>query len=339
MRYPGLLVGLIALAAIGVALIVWFAKNRRTSTAATWVANTEMLALLPAYRKSRRRSQIAVGVAAVSFTISVVAFSAVAAAPVKRYVYSEELARRDLVLCLDASGSMLPFDGQILRQMQEMVEEFSGERMSLQIWSAETVTKFALTDDYGLILEELDEAARIIDSGLLGTSGTYVNVSPELYEYTAGIEDPFGRMRSSLVGDGLASCVLGFDHRDAERSRTIIYATDNEVMGEQIYELSEAIDFATQQDVNIIALYPAEQGIVTSEGEQMRRLVEAAGGSFYLTTDPGAVKGIVGQIEEEQLSLTEGTSRVIESDRPQTMLLWGALSGLIGMVFLMWRRL
>lgn len=339
MRYPGILVGLIALAIVVVALVLWFSRNREKPMSATWVANAGMLLQLPAFHQSRRRMRFAVYGGVGALGAAAVALSVLAGAPVDRHVENAQLARRDLVLCLDASGSMLPYDGQILRQMQEMVDSFSGERMALQIWSAQTVTKFALTDDYGLMQEELEEAARIIDEGYMGEQGEYVLVSQELSEYLTGVDDPTEESRSSLVGDGLASCVLGFDHRDDDRSRTIIFATDNEIMGEQIYELSEAVDFASRQDVNIIALYPADGGVVTVEGEQMRRLIEGAGGTFYLTTDPSAVSAIIADIESQQLSTADGESRVVETDLPRTPLLWAIWLSIIGLALVTWRRL
>ena len=77
---------------------------------------------------------------------------------------------------------------------------------------------------------------------------------------------------SSLAGDGLAACVLGFDHTDSERSRLILYATDNEVMGSQIYTLPQAMKFAADHDVVVTVVYPGMKGPYLSRGAARRSL-------------------------------------------------------------------
>lgn len=164
----------------------------------------------------------------------------------------------------------------------------------------------------------------VIDRGYLGPEGEYVLVTPELSSYLEGIDAPDGQEIASLVGDGLATCVMGFDNMDSERSRTILLATDNEVMGEQIYTLGEAVETATKADIDIIALYPAVGGVLTAEGEQLRSVVEGAGGEFYDASDPGAIAQIVAKIEAEQLADLEGEIKTVETTVPRTALAWTA---------------
>ncbi|MFT0761659.1 VWA domain-containing protein [Scrofimicrobium sp. R131] len=335
MRYPWLTA--LILVAAG-ALLAW-QLARRSEATRTWLANSATLFALPSFRTQQRRYRVLMGSAAGAVLAAVCASAVLAGAPVDRRVENPALARRDLVLCLDASGSMLPYDGQILDHMREVSAHFSGERMALQMWSAQTVVKFSLTDDYQLIDDVLAEAAGVIRRGYMGEEGEYVLVSNELFDYLHGVDAPDGEEIASLVGDGLASCVLGFDHRDQERSRTVILVTDNEVQGPQIYTLEQAVKFATDQDVQIIALYPSPDGALTSEGEALRSLVEGAGGTFYQADDPGSVEGIVADIQAQQLVEAEGRNRVVETDRPRTAALWLAGSSLLLLALLAWRRL
>lgn len=337
MRFPWLF-ALLVVAAIVVAGVIAWRHLRASREGEAWVANAGGLLRLPAFFRAKRRARASMAVVAVALTAATISLAVMAGAPVDRRVENPMLARRDLVLCLDASGSMLPYDSAILEQMATMVSQFSGERVSLQMWSAQTMVKFPLTDDYELIQSVLTEAAGVIDRGYMGEEGDYVLVTPELMEYLSGVDAPDGAEISSLVGDGVASCVLGFDHRDQQRSRTVILATDNEVMGPQIYTLEQAVDFASEQDVKIIALYPAAEGLLWSEGEDMQRIVEAAGGSFYKASDPGAVDEILAEIQSQQLADTEGQTRIVETDRPRTALLWAAWASLIAVAVLSWRR-
>lgn len=279
MKYPWLF-ALVLIVLILTAVLAWWTTRGRGRGPVTWVANTAAMRRLPAFQKERSRSRWAMAGAAAALAVVIGGVSVSAGLPVERRVDHPKLASRDIVLCLDASGSMLPYDGQILRSFQEMVESFEGERLALQLWSAQTITRFPLTDDYELVSSVLGEAAGVIDRGYLGPEGEYVLVTPELSSYLEGIDAPDGQEIASLVGDGLATCVMGFDNMDSERSRTILLATDNEVMGEQIYTLGEAVETATKADIDIIALYPAVGGVLTAEGEQSAALLRARVASF-----------------------------------------------------------
>lgn len=325
MKYPLLFALVLVVLAVSAAL-TWWVMRKSVPPAQKWVAHTDALRRLPAFQKELGTVRWAVGGGATALIALGISTAVSAGLPIERRVEHPQLASRDIVLCLDASGSMLPFDGQILRNFQEMVESFEGERLSLQLWSAQTLIRFPLTDDYELISSVLGEAAGIIDRGYLGPEGEYVLVTPELADYLEGVEAPDGQLISSLVGDGLATCVTGFDNLDSQRSRTVILATDNEVMGEEIYSLAQAVEYATKNDVDIIALYPAEGGVLTAEGEQLRSVVVGAGGDFYDASDPGAIDAIVDRIEAEQLAELEGDVKIVEQTLPRSALLWAAWS-------------
>ena len=323
MKYPWLF-ALVLIVLVVAAVLAWWTTRGRANGSVTWVANTAAMRRLPAFQKERSRTRWTIAGGAAALVVMIGGVSVSAGLPVERRVEHPKLASRDIVLCLDASGSMLPYDGQILRSFQEMVDSFEGERLALQLWSAQTITRFPLTDDYELVSSVLAEAAGVIDRGYLGPEGEYVLVTPELSTYLEGIDAPDGQEIASLVGDGLATCVLGFDNMDSERSRTILLATDNEVMGEQIYTLAEAVETATKADIDVIALYPAVGGVLTAEGEPLRSVVEGAGGEFYDASDPGAISQIVDKIEAEQLADLEGEVKTVETTVPRRALTWTA---------------
>lgn len=330
MRFPWLPFVIVAVLVFAAALVY-----RRTAKDAgsqvAWLANTADIRSLPGYQRILLRNRIGAGALAALLGIFTISIAIVAGAPIDRHVEHPKLASRDIVLCLDASGSMLPYDGQILRQFDQMVQKFQGERLSLQMWSAQTVVKFPLTDDYELISQVLNQAADVIDRGYFGPQGEYVIVSHELQEYLSGVEAPDGVQISSLIGDGLATCVTGFDLQDTKRSRTILLATDNEVMGEQIYTLAEAAKFAADQGIDVIALNPGDGGPLTAEAEQMKHIIESNGGQFYNANDPGSIAKIIENIEAQQAVDLEGTAKVIETDTPQDALAWAAWS-LVGLL-------
>lgn len=325
--------GLVLLVSVGAAIFSYM-RTRAKQEPVDWVAGTSHLRIMRAYQQEQRRTRTTLWTGVVLLVAVSISLAVSAGLPIERKVEHPTLASRDIVLCLDASGSMLPYDGQILRAFSTMTDSFEGERISLQLWSAQSITKFPLTDDYGLAQGVLAEAAKVIDEGYLGPKGDdYVLVSHELADYLDGIEAPDGERMSSLVGDNLATCVLGFDHLNKERSRTVILATDNEVMGPQIYTTAEAVAFAESHDVDVIALYPGDGGVITAEGEQLKNLVQAAGGSFYNAEDPASIEKIIANIESQQLADLETGGTTVEVDRPEAAMVWAAWSvlGLLGL--------
>ena len=251
---------------------------------------------------------------------------------VDRYVKHDKSASRDIVLCLDSSGSMLPYDSKIGEAFRQIISHFEGERISLQLWDAYSMTMFPLTDDYDMATDVLQDMSDTIDTGLIQVGGK-ISGTRELFEYLEPVLDENQEV-SSLVGDGLASCVMGFDHNDKQRSRTILLATDNEVYGEGVYDLSEAIEFAKSQGVTVTALYPGSDISLGREALQLRDEVRKTGGDFYDASSPSAVDSVVKQIEAEQKEELDSAGKMIETDRPGAALGW-TLVGVVSLLGLL----
>ncbi|MET3718645.1 MULTISPECIES: VWA domain-containing protein [unclassified Arthrobacter] len=118
--------------------------------------------------------------------------SAVAAAgrTVEVTTITPEQRNRDIMLCLDTSGSMSSADAAVVEVFGVLAKEFDGERIGLTIFDSSAVQVFPLTDDYGYVQEQLQMA----DDAFNGNPGS------------AGFLDGTWSGRgSSLIGDGLAS--------------------------------------------------------------------------------------------------------------------------------------
>lgn len=325
----------VVLAVVAIATVVGWLLARRAGVRSGkkgWVANTGYLRGLPKYQALVRRTRASLAIAFVCFLIAVIATSVSAGAPVDRYVKHDKSASRDIVLCLDSSGSMLPYDSKIGGAFRQIISHFEGERISLQLWDAYSMTMFPLTDDYDMATDVLQDMSDTIDTGLIQVGGK-ISGTRELFEYLEPVLDENQEV-SSLVGDGLASCVMGFDHNDKQRSRTILLATDNEVYGEGVYDLSEAIEFAKSQGVTVTALYPGSDISLGREALQLRDEVRKTGGDFYDASSPSAVDSVVKQIEAEQKEELDSAGKMIETDRPGAALGW-TLVGVVSLLGLL----
>ncbi|UZN02788.1 VWA domain-containing protein [Cellulomonas sp. S1-8] len=311
-----------AVLAVVVALVVGLLLRDRRGT--TPVANTDDLRRVPALRAWRVRYRVLrVGVV-LAVAVAAVAAAVLAARPVTVQERTRELANRDIVLCLDVSGSMLEYDERVVATFERLVEGFTGERVALSVFDSTSSTVFPLTDDYELVTSQLRAAREAFAGEDAGT---------EIFRGTSGIEG-----QASLVGDGVASCTLLFDQFDDARSRSIVLATDNEVWGTPVYSLPAAVDLATSRGVVVYALYPDEDErfFSASTAAELRIAAEGTGGTFAAVADPGAVPTILDRVKDSQLAAMQVDPEqvVTDDDDPWVWLLY--VTGL-AVVVLAWR--
>lgn len=330
----------VIIAVVLVALVLgWFARSaRQERRRVKWVANASYLTSLPSFKARLSRYRVfLLGLAVVLIGATVVT-SVLAARPVDKETRAEELASRDIVLCLDVSGSMIEYDTEIVERFLELLPSFHGERIALSIYNSTSRTVFPLTDDYTLVEEQLTEAAEALDFDVDSLDGLSYDAAAldRLLHFIAGTEG-MGQDVSSLVGDGLATCAGAFDMSDEDRSRSIILATDNEVFGDPLYTLPEAAELVTERGITLHGFYA---GSVTStsaaQEKEYRDAVEAGGGLFFASDDPEAVSGIIDQISAQQAEDLEADPDVIITDRPEEYYPW--LVATLGLYLLaVWR--
>ena len=337
LAWPWLAAAALVLAA-GAAAWGWHRRRQPVTDDARWVAHTDDLDALPEVRRALRAYAVVRAAGVAALVLAVVSAAALAGRPVDREVTEERLGSRDIVLCLDVSGSMVPFDSAIIETFASLVESFRGERIALSVFNSSSRTVFPLTDDYTLVAEELATAGEAlafdIESFSPDSPGTWQGVE-EFLAFVAGTTTEAGS--SSLIGDGLASCALLFDERDTERSRSIILATDNDVLGEPIYSLPEAVDVVAARDVDLYGLYGGDALLRGSaQQEEFDRAVAAAGGRTWLAEDPDAVAAVIEDVTASQAVAIGTDPQVRLADRPQP---WFGLLllGLLGLLAVRWR--
>lgn len=286
------------LLAIGVGVAAWVLLRRARGERGIPVANSERLTRLPGYRRAITRATALLTVAALSLGVLVVASAVASGRWIYQRIETPEKFNRDIVLCLDISGSMVDYDVQVIGRYLEMLPGFGGERMSLVLWDSTAVQVFPLTDDYAFVEQQLTE----IRDSMRSYTGTY----------WYGTQNAPG---ASLVGDGLASCAMAFDGDTEDgRSRSIILATDNAVNGSPIISLPDAASYAAAQHIKVYGLDANEYA--DAFADEYRTSVLGNGGLYFKLTDPSSVSGIVDEITSDQTSIMQGAPQVLVVDRP-----------------------
>ncbi|MET0990467.1 MAG: VWA domain-containing protein [Glaciihabitans sp.] len=314
----------VVLGAAAVIAVLVLRRRRRgpPPTSARPVAHSERLTALPRYRSALARYRLLLGGAAAFLIVAIAGGVALASRPASATLNQPDLANRDIVLCLDVSGSMVDYDAQIVDVFADLSEEFTGERIALVLFNASAVTYFPLSSDYSYIAEQLERLR-----------GTFEDGDTSLESGTL-----FGN-GSSLIGDGLASCAQRFDTPDADRSRSIILATDNLLAGEAIFSLPQAGELAVERDIRVYGINPgdtAAREYLSELSDEFQNVVRRTGGAYYALDDPSAVPDIVDRIIAEQAAVLPGTPQLVVGDVPQLPFIV-LLVGITGFLVLVWR--
>lgn len=310
----------LALVASGLVLWrTWHGFRARNLGSATAIAHSERLTTIPRYRAllTRHRRMLAAMIAAASL----VAIGAIGmlARPLGQATTQPELHNRDIMLCLDVSGSMSTYNEALLGTFADLAAQFDGERVGLTIWDSSAVRVFPLTTDYAYVSEQLTLLAEQFRTGswdMLG--GTYNGDG------------------SSLIGDGLATCVLNFDAPDVERSRSIVMATDNYVAGAQIVTLPEAAQFAADRDIRLYAINAWAWDAQAPESVELREAAETTDGGYYIADNEGQMADLVHEIEETEAQAFDGAPQVTQFAEPRAFLVLAGI-GIVALLALAWR--
>lgn len=335
---PVVLVTLVVLAT----LVIW--RTRRSADAApdhdqvddgvVWVANSDRVGHSHALRRWTRRYRAWQWTGIALLVVAVGASSVLVARPANVQVKQSTLGTRDIVLCLDISGSMLEYDRQMVDAFRTLVKSFDGERIALSVFNETSRTVFPLTNDYTLISQQLDVAYDALDPSVLG-SPTDATVDRYL-NFASGTS--LTNKQSSLIGDGLANCSLLFDDSGSTtRSRSIILATDNDLRGNPVYSLTDAVELAVSRRIELSALYGASSWVVDPSIESdYRSAVTDAGGYFYHAADASAVADIIARVQSQQAVDLSAAPEVTRSEAPAGWIML-ALLGVAGLVLVQWR--
>jgi Ca-activated chloride channel family protein len=314
-----------AWAALVVAVVLVVSRRRRGGTRSDDslpVAHRDRLTSLPGYARAVRRYRLLLAALLASIAVVLVAAVALSARPAVVTTVQPRMENRDIVLCLDVSGSMVDYDKEVLDVFGDLAERFTGERISLVVFNASAVTRFPLTSDYGYIADQLADLRAEFDS--------------EESEYYRGTLFGDG---SSLVGDGLASCAVRFDSPDEERSRSVILVTDNLIAGEPVFTLPEAGALAEDEGVRVYGINPGDteaKDYLQELAREFRSVVESTGGAYFPLDDPAAIPSIVERITAEQAAAITAEPELMLLDQPGPWVLLAFL-GTAGLFVLAWR--
>lgn len=226
---------------------------------------------------------------------------------------------RDIILCIDISTSVDYLNENLLDKLKKTVDELQGERFGIVIFNTSPVLLTPLTDDYEYVKDQLDLIAQCLKSRNEVNLDDAFSSGYDWIYYQAYISSGtlIGNEQrgSSLIGDGLAAAAIDFSDADKERTKVVIFSTDNDIQGTPVATLDEATDICVSNNVTVYGVGTKE--MTPENKESMKNAVEKTGGKFYLEEESGSFGEIVSSIEKLSKNLVK--VRMVDVETPELL--------------------
>lgn len=226
---------------------------------------------------------------------------------------------RDIILCIDISTSVDYLNENLLDKLKKTVDELQGERFGIVIFNTSPVLLTPLTDDYEYVKDQLDLIAQCLKSRNEVNLDDAFSSGYDWIYYQAYISSGtlIGNEQrgSSLIGDGLAAAAIDFSDADKERTKVVIFSTDNDIQGTPVATLDEAADICVSNNVTVYGV--GTKKMTPENKESMKNAVEKTGGKFYLEEESGSFGEIVSSIEKLSKNLVK--VRMVDVETPELL--------------------
>lgn len=242
--------------------------------------------------------------------------------------FEERHDNRDIILCMDVSGSVYDLNSSIANSLYDIVGSLKDERFGITIFDNSAIQLVPLTNDYMYAQSVLKQVSEAFGGRQISFRGSLENNRMRQL-ITEGTRMGVG---SSLIGDGLASCALSFKD-DPDRTKILILTTDNEVWGNQIMTVGESAQFCKENNIKIYSV-----GTIEISEQNKKGLVNAAnvtGGEYYDFKNLSTTE-IVSKISALNKSSIVTKSYVMSKDFPEIVFVF--LLYVTGFLFVLdWR--
>lgn len=288
-------------------IIVFFIKGKRKEKKNNIkIANTSIVKRTGYYKNILARYRLLLYLLYGVLFLGLIGTSFLSSRVYKKTIISDEIYNRDIMLCLDVSASTNKLNQQLVEKYQELVDELKGERVGISVFNCTSYLLVPLTEDYEYIEYALDRMEKGFDCG------NSILCYNDDYRYVINGTIMDTSRGSSLIGDGLASCVYAFPNLEEKRARSIILVTDNEVYGKELISVVDAAKIAKKKNITIYTISPKSS--LKKNISLLQEVSKITGGKSYSETDD--INAIVNEINKKEKTLLEGKKQEVEYDHP-----------------------
>ena len=289
-------------------------KKKQDFVSGNKVAGAEFVEETDYYKKLHKKYKRIRRMALAGLWLSILASLVLLARPANIQTISPTIHNRDIFLCIDVSNSVDELNLEICKELKKVVKELDGERFGITIFNGQAALLVPLTNDYDYVLKSLDKLEMSFKNslGLVPEEMAYVDGEKITYYYKhMGTLSDYG---SSFIGDGLASCLYNFPDlkENEERSRLIIFTTDNDLNGTPFVTLDEAAGLCAKNDVKVYGIAPEYMAYE----DAFKAAMESTGGAFYRADSRDAFDELLEDIRLTDTSEMEEVKTLV-IDYPQ----------------------
>jgi len=216
---------------------------------------------------------------------------------------------RDIILCMDVSASVDELNYELVDSLIDTVDNLNGERIGITIFNSSAVTLVPLTDDYDYLKDVLKTIKKAVSSDLSYKDDDYYYLLNYIMDGTSE-----GNNGSSLIGDGLASCVYSFPDKPEDRTKIIIFSTDNSLAGKPLVTLDKAADISKSKNVIVYGI--GIKNMYGKDREEYQNAIYKTGGKYYEMSNT-MVKDIVKDIDKTTKTKLNNKKETKEIDTPE----------------------
>ncbi|MCR5801716.1 MAG: hypothetical protein K6G57_05225 [Lachnospiraceae bacterium] len=314
---------------------------------------------LPIYEKLLKKSRVLTLLLESFIIIAVISSMFLAARPYEVKNIKTGVQKRDIFLCMDVSYSLYQLNYELTDYLEQVVTELKGDRFGVTIFNTSSVVYVPMTDDYDYVVSRLEELKTYFELqkefyDLLDGREYLSELSSEEVDKYYELEARLGYIESgtlvnnyergsSLIGEGLASCLYSFPSiGDSSRTRCIIFATDNanSAAVQEVPPLNEACDLCKKNEVTVFSIFPHEDAHYylyddsDYEGfqDELRECVGVTGGELYIQSDQDTVASIVESIRAHKAMTVNEIVTEQQTDVPSVPMAF-MLIGIAGALF------
>lgn len=314
------------------ALVIWFVKfnKKEEYTQGKKVANTNFIKDTPYYKQRMRKYKLLSTAICVLSGLSIIITSVLIARPVTKDTIEDEKYNRDIIIGLDVSLSEAEVDLELVKKFRTIIPDIKGDRIGVVVFNTAPVVFCPLTEDYDYVDKSLEKIQtymqKVIDNNNRVPIPLYGEATDEDYDcynffYGGAIANNEER-GSSLIGDGLAGTLYSFPDlkTNKERTRIILFATDNALSGEEAISLDDACKLCKQNNINLYAYCPTTDMNIYATKDLIeaykKSVLQTANGKFYLGDLDNMSSQMVREIKETKTTLLNENKKTYIMDHP-----------------------